>query len=538
MAPKAKALIATCVAGLVMTGASAFASSYDGFWIGGPSSSADWAGGGRSGPDRSPREVEVGVEPSFRFHSISEAVRAVGPGGIVRVNRGVYIESLKITKPVTIVGRVDTPAEGNQALNIVVKLQAPPDQPCVNVNVKGDGYVSLRQISLVAGQQNVQHACVELEDGSLAIKDATITAPNYVSALLARGGNLTVETSTISGGREGILITARDGAGTYYIGSNNLITGNITGVKIDGLAQANIVGNDISGNAADGVVYYQGRGSVIGNTIHSNTRSGLVLQSSPQSPTVRYNKIYENFGSGIQVVPSVQQAGNVGPPMPESRGQICDNSIIDNFGMGIDASARALTAYCKNDVKGNADDPKKRRRGGNSFFGGGGNGFGRGRGSPGGFGGMSGSPGSFGSGPPGGFGGMSGGSPGSFGPGSGPPGGFGGGMGASGAPGGYPGMGAGAPGGYPGMSGPPGGFGGMSGAPGGSGSFDAGPPPSGAGYGPPPGFGGAPSGSGAPPSSSGPQPAKDASTPPSDPGAGAPPSDPGASAPPSPLPGN
>ena len=362
MAPKAKALIAACVAGLAMAGASAFASSYDGFWIGGPSSSGDWGGGpGNRGP-RTIREVEVGIGPSFRIHSISEGIRAVGPGGVVHVDQGLYVESLKITKPVTIVGRVNKPVEGNRPLDIVVKLQAPPDQPCVNVNVQGDGYVSLRQISMIAGQQNVQHACVELENGSLAIKDSTIQAPNYVSALLARGGNLSVETSTISGGREGILVTARDGTGTYYIGSNNAITGNITGIKIDGLAQANIVGNDISGNAADGVVYYQGRGSVIGNTIYNNTRSGLVLQNSPQSPTVRYNKIYQNFGSGIQVVPAISPAGSIGPPMPESRGLICDNSITNNFGPGIDASARGLSYNCKNDLKGNLGD--KRRSGG------------------------------------------------------------------------------------------------------------------------------------------------------------------------------
>ncbi|MFZ1991686.1 MAG: right-handed parallel beta-helix repeat-containing protein, partial [Alphaproteobacteria bacterium] len=387
MTPKAKALIAACVAGLMVAGASAFAeSSYDGFWIGG-GSPGDWGGGPGDKGSKGPREVEVGVGPSFRFHSISEAIKAVGPGGIVHVDQGLYVESLKITKPVTIVGRVNKPVEGNMPLEIVVKLQAPPDQPCVNVNVHGDGYVSLRQIGMIAGQQNVQHACVELENGSLAIKDSTIAAPNYVSALLARGGNLTVETSTISGGREGILITARDGTGTYYIGSNNAITGNITGVKVDGLAQANIVGNDISGNAADGVVYYQGRGSVIGNTIHDNTRSGLVLQNSPQSPTVRYNKIYQNFGSGIQVVPAVAQVGQMGPPMPESRGLICDNTITNNFGAGIDAAARALTMNCKNELKGNFDD--KRRRG--SWFGsgrsgsfGGDSGFGRG--APSGFG--------------------------------------------------------------------------------------------------------------------------------------------------------
>jgi parallel beta-helix repeat protein len=368
MASTARALIAACVLGLGMASAPAGASPSDGFWIGGSSSGPgpDFGGPGRY-DTRGPHEVEVGVGSSFRYHSIMDGIKAVGAGGIVHVDQGLYVESLKITKPVTIVGRVNKPIESSKPIEIVVKLQAPPDEPCASVDVKGSGVVSLRQISMIAGPQNVQHACVELEAGSLAIKDSTITAPNYVSALLARGGNLSVETTTVTGGREGILITARDGAGTYYIGSNNTITRNITGIKVDGLAQANIVGNEISNNAADGVVYYQGRGSVIGNTIFNNNSAGLVLQNSPQSPTVRFNKIYQNVGNGIQIVPAIAQIGVSGPPLPESRGLICDNTISNNFGAGIDARATGLSIDCKNDLHGNRGDKSKNR----GWFGGG-----------------------------------------------------------------------------------------------------------------------------------------------------------------------
>jgi parallel beta-helix repeat protein len=190
-----------------------------------------------------------------------------------------------------------------------------------------------------------------------------ISAPSYVSTVLARGGHLSLETSTVSGGREGVLITTRDPTGTYYIFRNRIVS-NITGIKIDGIAQAHIVGNDISLNSNDGVVYFQGRGTVIGNDIHDNSRAGIILQDSPQSPTVKANKIYANAGPGIEVVPSNVPVTSVGGrPIPVSRGEICDNLITGNLGAGIDIKVSGMAFNCKNDINGNRDNGPKRRRG-------------------------------------------------------------------------------------------------------------------------------------------------------------------------------
>jgi parallel beta-helix repeat protein len=266
------------------------------------------------------------------------------------------VESLEIRRPVTILGLVNKPGE----FPLPVKVQAPPDKPCVNVDVEGSGFVSINQIDLSAGPQNVQRSCIELQSGFLSIKDSTILAPSYVSTVLARGGHLSIETTTISGGREGVLIATTNSTGTYYLVGNK-ITQNITGIKVDGLAQANIVGNDISRNSNDGVIYFQGRGSIIGNDIHDNSRAGLVLQDSPQSPTVKANKIYQNAGPGIEVVPSTVPVTQVGGrPIPVSRGEICDNLIIDNAGAGIDSKVGGLAFNCKNDVNGNKGGKRNR----------------------------------------------------------------------------------------------------------------------------------------------------------------------------------
>lgn len=355
MSLKANALIGVCALALLAAG-SASAGPGDGFYIGGSSGSGD--GGPRGKKDGPTVVVDKVAGP---YYTIMDGIRAAGYGGRVRIRPGVYVESLDVKRPVELIGQVNTPGE----FPLPVKLQAPPDKPCINVDVEGSGFVSVNQIDLAAGAQNVQRSCVELHSGYLSIKDSTISAPSYVSTVLARGGHLSLETSTVSGGREGILITTRDNVGTYYIVGNKL-AGNITGIKIDGIAQANIVGNDISRNSADGVVYFQGRGTIIGNDIHDNARAGLVLQDSPQSPTVKANKIFANAGPGIEVVPSNVPVTSVGGrPIPVSKGEICDNLITGNLGAGIDSKVSGLAINCKNDINGNRDSGPKKRRGWN-----------------------------------------------------------------------------------------------------------------------------------------------------------------------------
>jgi parallel beta-helix repeat protein len=352
MSLKAKALIGVCALALLAAGPG-FAGPSDGFWMGG-SSDGDQGSGSRGKSQGATVVVDKIAGP---YHTIMDGIRAAGYAGKVRVHPGIYIESLEVKRPVEIIGLVNKEGE----FPLPVRLQAPPDMPCLNVNVEGSGFVAINQVDLAAGAQNVQRSCVELHSGFLSIKDSTISAPSYVSTVLARGGHLSLETTTVSGGREGVLITTRTNTGTYYI-VNNKIVGNITGIKIDGIAQANIVGNGISRNSNDGVVYFQGRGTVIGNDIHDNSRAGLVLQDSPQSPTVKANKIYANAGPGIELVPSNVPVTSVGGrPLPVSKGEICDNLITGNLGAGIDVKVSGLTLTCKNDISGNRDSPKKRR---------------------------------------------------------------------------------------------------------------------------------------------------------------------------------
>ena len=360
MARKTAAL-ALCALAVSLMAAPAMAAS-DGFWIAGPASGPSNSSGATY--PKGPREVTVGATGA-QFKTISDGVKAVGAGGVVRVRSGLYLEALKITKPVTIVGDAN-PSSAKDAMkrpDLLVKVQVPAglDLPCADVNLLGGGRVTLMQLALVSGDQSVQHSCVELQSGQLVIRDSSITAHNqYVAALLARGGDLSVETTNITGGREGILITSREQSGSYYIGNNNFIFGNITGVKVDGLALANIFGNKIFQNTNGGVVYLQGRGSVIGNEIYNNVGAGIVMQNSPQSPTVRSNTIRDNAGTGIQIVPAVAFTGP-GMPLPESKGLICDNAIFNNFGAGIDASAGGLTASCSNELHGNRGDKRPRR---------------------------------------------------------------------------------------------------------------------------------------------------------------------------------
>ncbi len=77
---------------------------------------------------------------------------------------------------------------------------------------------------------------------------------------------------------------------------------------------------------------------------------------------MKANKIFQNAGPGIEVVPSTVQVTQVGGrPIPVSKGEICDNLIIDNVGAGIDSKVGGLALNCKNDINGNKDNNKRRR---------------------------------------------------------------------------------------------------------------------------------------------------------------------------------
>ena len=362
MALSAKALIgAGALATLLVAPLVAGDGFGGGFWFGGAGGGSSHSGGGTSdgGYHRGEaRIVTVDANGGSEFRSINAAIQAAGWGGTVKVKSGIYVESLDIKRPVTIVGEVHEPGE----FPLPVQVEAPPDKPCANISVAESGFVGLMQIGLRAGSANVQRACVELHRGFLAVKDATIVAPSYVSAVIARGGHLSIENTSISGGREGVLITASDMIGglgsvnTFYL-VHNKIANNITGVKVDALAQVNIVGNDIYNNSNDGVIYFQGRGTIIGNDIHDNKRSGVVLQDGNQSPTVRANKIFANVGSGIEIVPGTTAVTpELGRPIPVSRGEICDNLISGNRGSAIDSKVDSLSLNCKNDISGNRDN--------------------------------------------------------------------------------------------------------------------------------------------------------------------------------------
>jgi hypothetical protein len=318
----AASLIAACALIATLAGAPAKAAS-DGFWIAPAWPHAGGKGGG-SAPKgvKHRRTVEVGKGDAYRFNTIAAGIKAAGFGGVVRVQPGIYIESLHITKPVTIFGVVNDKAPRTH----LVKILAPTDEPCVDVDVPNSGFVQIRQMDLVAGKDNVQRSAVELEHGFLSVKDSSIAAPNYVSALLARGGQLSVEQSDITGGREGVLIAAKDSTGTFYL-VDNTIAHNITGIKVDGIAQANIVGNRIWDNADTGISYYQGRGTIIGNDIRRNGKSQITIADGRQSPTVKFNVISEFFGHPISRVAPGPVGPWTPPSLPASKGAIEQNMI-------------------------------------------------------------------------------------------------------------------------------------------------------------------------------------------------------------------
>ncbi|MBI4527726.1 MAG: right-handed parallel beta-helix repeat-containing protein [Deltaproteobacteria bacterium] len=140
---------------------------------------------------------------------------------------------------------------------------------------------------------------------------ATINGPDTTRATVQiRGDGITMKGFTVSGGRQGILVT-RNGAAT--IDDNAINCGNTTlrGIVVNQNSSARIVNNTVENCVSDGILIGEGSSARIGflnvddttaspNTIQNNGEDGVhVLRSS--DARVVGNTIQNNTGDGVAV---------------------------------------------------------------------------------------------------------------------------------------------------------------------------------------------------------------------------------------------
>lgn len=303
--------------------------------------------GGTSGPPRRGGGLEnVTVAPGTDIATITEALKRVRPGGVITVMPGVYREDVRVGKAVTIRGQSRGSARA--------EIQPSEAGACLYVEPDLIGAVSVSGMSFKVTALYGSVPCIVVDGGVFTLRDSHVTARDNIPGVLLRAGLAHVENSLIEGGRFGVLVEARSaGAGDFYVIDNEL-TGNMTGLRVQGPGRVNAFGNKIVSNASDGIVLFRGGGTFIANEIAENGANGVVLNEGVLSPRFVSNRIASNTLAGIYVPLGAQ-------------GEIVRNEISGNGHKAFRCEQSPCPTFADNMVSGNLDDPEDdrgRRRGG------------------------------------------------------------------------------------------------------------------------------------------------------------------------------
>ncbi|MCK9331239.1 MAG: right-handed parallel beta-helix repeat-containing protein [Candidatus Cloacimonetes bacterium] len=264
-------------------------------------------------------QIVVRYEPSIlyvdgssgaNYTTIQDAVDAAFKGDIIIVMDGVYNETVRVTKGVTIVSE-------NGAQNTALHAYVPPPEPgTVTVGEKKIGFeISANNVTIKGFQvYDARGTNVEgMYGGIIGLGDYCTISDNIVrnnaGGISVRGYGLQITNNTVTSNTAyGITVS---GSG---IVKNNTISENVgNGLSISGLSYSFIEGNRISWNSK-GIFLASGMNQIAGNTIENNTY-GLFFQGSTSSDFIYTNNILNNNRQVYMNSPSQTFEIRLSPPM-------------------------------------------------------------------------------------------------------------------------------------------------------------------------------------------------------------------------------
>jgi len=225
------------------------------------------------------------VDPLHRgdFTKIGDAVAAANPGDVIHIMPGLYVESIRLDKPLELIGK--GPRE-----EIVIQSN---DQSALKFD-SSFGLVSNVTLRQKAGDKVF---CVAIQQGRLRLEDCDISSQVISAIGVYNEADPRIRNNRIHSSKE---------SGVYFYDSStgsledNHITGNtIHGVAVSGKANPTIRRNVIQGNDA-GISVYNGAGGRIENNDVNANRIGIIVWKKGQ-PIVSENKIFHNLQSGVFV---------------------------------------------------------------------------------------------------------------------------------------------------------------------------------------------------------------------------------------------
>ncbi len=296
--------------------------------------------------------------------TIKEAIKRVAPGGTVVVvprpygNKsfaagasGGYRESLLITKPVSLIGRLSEVADHSER----VLLEPEPGQSCVVIRTTGTVFLRALDWAVPAGENAGGAPCIDVQRGRAVIEGVYVAGRSDGAAIRIASDKAVIERSEIANAGIGILLDLSDvnvrtrvTVPRGFKVSNNTIYKTKTAILVRGphilsgaigqpeiaISHNEIVKNEAAGIALENVV----AAKVTGNTVLAGGADGLVLKNAGGDYT--RNALKSNKGNGVNLQPSGFKAS------------FADNAISGN-GCGVRIGKGANAGFANDSLSGN-----------------------------------------------------------------------------------------------------------------------------------------------------------------------------------------
>jgi parallel beta-helix repeat protein len=291
--------------------------------------------------------------------SLTEALRAAGPGHRIVVRPGLYAEGIMNDKPVEIIGdgeRGDVVFEANG--KDVILFQATMSR-IVNLTIRQMGGGRWFGVDIAQGRLDLEGcditseslACVAIHGGAdPRIRRNRICNGKEAGVVIYENGLGTLEDNEIFGNtNSGVSIFS---GGDPTLRRNRIYNGRSAGVVIRENGIGTLEDNEIFGNAFAGIEVKSGGNSVLRrNRIHSGKQGGVFVSENGLG-TLEDNEIFGNAYAGVEI----KSGGN--PTLRRNR-------IHDGKTSGILVWENGLGTLEDNEILGNAYAGVEIRSGGN-----------------------------------------------------------------------------------------------------------------------------------------------------------------------------
>lgn len=277
------------------------------------------ASSGKSGAARTEPRTHI-VNPLERngYLSISEAIQAAQDGDRILVRPGRYVEGITIEKSLEIIG------DGKLG-EVVIECAKTPV-----ITFKADhgriANLTLRQLG--GGMLNIDaRDTVVIAGGRPELEDCDISSLGQSCVVIRGGAFAFVRRNRIHDSALSDIITISD-SGQGIIEDNDISGAALIGIRIDRCGDLTVRRNRIHDNKFHGIIVNHTAACLIeDNEIYAHKgkgwpyKSGVVIEGG-SNPTVRHNRIYDNYYAGVMV-------------WERTQGVLEDNDIFENGLSGV-----------------------------------------------------------------------------------------------------------------------------------------------------------------------------------------------------------